>query len=146
MEENIKTENWFQRNWKWAVPTGGCLLIIIMFILFAGAMIFGVSSLFTNSEPYQEALTKTQTNEWVIDILGAPIETDGIAKGSVNFTNDDGYCNLDIPIKGPNGTAIISVVAEKHSDIWTYDILEVRIEDTGEIITLLESTDALDDW
>jgi hypothetical protein len=28
MEENITQQNWFNRNWKWAVPTGGCLLII----------------------------------------------------------------------------------------------------------------------
>lgn len=146
MEENIKTENWFQRNWKWAVPTGGCLLILILFAIFAGAMILGVSSLFKNSEPYQEALTKAQTNPLVINAIGEPIEADGIANGSVNYTNGDGYCNLDIPIKGPNGTAIIYVIAEKHTDTWEYSTYEVQITDTKERISLQENTNALDDW
>ncbi|GHC45932.1 cytochrome c oxidase assembly factor Coa1 family protein [Ulvibacter litoralis] len=146
MEENTKTENWFKRNWKWAVPTGGCLLTILFIIGFAGTMVLGVSSLFTSSEPYKEALTKAQTSQLVIDILGEPIEKDGIAKGSVNYTNGDGYCNLDIPIKGPNGTAIITVIAEKQTDVWNYETLELRVHDTGEIITLLENNEVLDDW
>ncbi|MFT4699310.1 MAG: hypothetical protein ACI9SJ_002476 [Flavobacteriaceae bacterium] len=36
MEEQRK--NWFGRNWKWAVPTFGCLTIIILSIVFALAL------------------------------------------------------------------------------------------------------------
>lgn len=137
MEENAPRQNWFNRNWKWAVPTGGCLLIIILFIVFAGSMILGVSSLFTGSEPYKEALISAQSNELVIAALGEPIEEDGIAKGSVNYTNGEGHCNLEIPLKGPKGKAILSVVADKHEDDWDYKVMELELSETGELIPLL---------
>jgi hypothetical protein len=138
MEENVPHQNWFNRNWKWAVPTGGCLLIIILFIVFAGSMILGVSSLFTGSEPYKEALLSAQTSEVVIKAMGEPIEEDGIAKGSVNYTNGEGHFNLEIPLKGPKGKAILFVVADKHEGDWEYKVMELEFSETGELIPLLE--------
>lgn len=141
MEENIQHKNWFNRNWKWAVPTGGCLLVIILFIAFAGTMFMGVTSLFKDSEPYKNALLKAQTNEVVIEAIGEPIETSGMTKGSINYSNGEGHTNLDIPIKGPKGKAIIRVVADKHSDEWEYILMEVIVTETQDKIPLLS-----DDW
>lgn len=138
MEENVPRQNWFNRNWKWAVPTGGCLLIIILFIVFAGSMILGVSSLFTGSEPYKEALLSAQSSEVVIKAMGEPIEEDGIAKGSVNYTNGEGHFNLEIPLKGPKGKAILFVVADKYDGDWEYKVMELELSETGELIPLLE--------
>lgn len=138
MEENVPRQNWFNRNWKWAVPTGGCLLIIILFIVFAGSMILGVSSLFTGSEPYKEALLSAQSSEVVIKAMGEPIEEDGIAKGSVNYTNGEGHFNLEIPLKGPKGKAILFVVADKYDGDWEYKVMELEFSETGELIPLLE--------
>ena len=137
MEENIPHQNWFNRNWKWAVPTGGCLLIIILFIVFAGSMILGVSSLFTGSEPYKEALLSAQSNEVLIKALGEPIEEDGIAKGNVNYTNGEGHLKLEIPLKGPKGKALLFVVADKYDADWEYKVMELEISETGELIPLL---------
>jgi hypothetical protein len=137
MEENVPSQNWFNRNWKWAVPTGGCLLIIILFIVFAGSMILGVSSLFTESVPYKEALLSAQSNEVVIKALGEPIEEDGIAKGNVNYTNGEGHLKLEIPLKGSNGKATLFVVADKYDDDWEYKVMELEISETGELIHLL---------
>jgi hypothetical protein len=137
MEENVPHQNWFNRNWKWAVPTGGCLLIIILFIVFAGSMILGVSSLFTGSEPYKEALSAAQSNDLLIKALGEPIEKDGIAKGNVNYKNDEGHLNLEIPLKGPKGKATLFVVADKYDEDWEYKVMELEISETGELIPLL---------
>lgn len=141
MEENIQHKNWFNRNWKWAVPTGGCLLVIILFIAFAGTMFMGVTSLFKDSEPYKNALLKAQTNEVVIEAIGEPIETSGMTKGSINYSNGEGHTNLDIPIKGPKGKAIIRVVADKYSEEWEYILMEVIVSETHEKIPLLSG-----DW
>lgn len=137
MEENTPRRNWFNRNWMWAVPTGGCLLVIILFIVFAGSMILGVSSLFTGSEPYKEALLNVQSSELVIAALGEPIEEDGIAKGNINYSNGEGYCNLEIPLKGPNGKATLKVIASKHTDVWEYELIEVKLSETDEVISLI---------
>jgi len=136
MEEEIR-QSWWKRNWKWVVPTGGCLTIIILFIILAGAAVFGITKAFSGTEPYQESIAKTQNNEQVIELLGEPIETDGIMQGSINFSNNDGSANIRIPIKGPKGEGTIYVVGEKLDGIWNYSELEVRIDQNNETINLL---------
>ena len=137
MEENATAKNWFNRNWMWAIPTGGCLLVIVLFIVFAGSMILGLSSLFSGSEPYKEALLNAQSNELLLEVLGEPIEEDGTAKGSINYSNGKGHCNLEIPVKGPNGKATLVVIADKYTDEWDYKLMEIRILETDEVIPLL---------
>lgn len=141
MEENIQRKNWFNRNWQWAVPTGGCLLIIILFIVLAGTMFMGVTSLFKDSEPYKTALLNAQTNELVIEAIGKPIERSGMTKGSIDYSNGEGHTNLDIPIKGPKGEAIIRVVADKYSKEWEYKLMEVIVAETHETISLMTNND-----
>jgi hypothetical protein len=134
--ELIEEPSWWKRNWKWVIPVGGCFTIIILFMALIGAGIFGVSKMFTGSEPYTYALEQVQSNEQVIELLGEPIETNGIMQGSINFSNNEGNANISIPIKGPNGEGKIYVVGEKRNDTWTYSELEVRIN--NEVINLLD--------
>ncbi len=137
MDDHIK-QSWWKRNWKWAVPVGGCLTIIILFIALLAAGIFGVSKMFTGSAPYAYALEQAQNNEQVQELLGEPIKTNGIMQGSINFSNGDGEADIRIPIKGPNGKGKVYVVGEKRNDIWTYTELEVRINENNEVINLLD--------
>ncbi len=137
MEENIKQKGWFSRNWKWAVPTGGCLIIIILLIVFAGSLFLGLTSIIKESSPYQEALSSTTTNELVIDRLGEPIVTDGMISGKINYSGDSGQANLEIPIKGPKGKATIHVIGFKENDQWSYQTLKVYIENSNEEVDLL---------
>lgn len=136
--ELIKHPSWWKRNWKWFVPVGGCLTLIMLCIALIAAGIFGVSKMFSGSEPYSYALAQTTTNEQVIELLGEPIETNGLMQGSINFSNGDGDADMAIPIKGPRGTGKIYVVGTKRNDIWTYSELEVRIEENSEVINLLD--------
>lgn len=135
--ELIEEPSWWKRNWKWAVPVGGCLTVIILFIALIGVGIFGATKMFSGSEPYTFALEQATNNEQVIELLGEPVETNGIMQGSINFSNNDGNADISIPIKGPNGTGKIYVVGEKRNDTWTYSELEVRIEKNSEVINLL---------
>jgi len=40
MNEHTQQKNWFVRNWLWVVPVGGCLTIILLFVLGVGAIFF----------------------------------------------------------------------------------------------------------
>jgi hypothetical protein len=144
MEEIEERKGWFGRNWKWAVPTGGCLLIIILIVVFFGSLIFGITSMMTDSQAYQDAMAAAQKNEALIELLGEPIEPNGVNGGSWNISNGIKSAELTIPIKGPNGEATIFVVGEGINDSWTYQTMEVHIEDSREIIDLLETTPLLD--
>ncbi len=137
MEDYTPKKSWFARNWGWAVPLGGCLTIIILFFVFLGSLIFGVSEIMTNSDPYKQALTKVQEDTYVIDILGEPIDTDGIMQGKISFTNGVGDANISVPIKGPKGKARLYVVGTKQNDEWNYSDMYVIISETDEQIDLL---------
>lgn len=129
-------KSWWQRNWKWFVPTG-CVSILLIFVLFIVSIFFGVTSMMTNSDAYKGAMTEAQKNNQVIEKLGSPIEDDGMTSGSINTTNDTGNCDLQIPIKGPKGKATLFIVAEKKGT-WKYSEMTVLIKNTNEEIDLLK--------
>ncbi|KAA1245258.1 cytochrome c oxidase assembly factor Coa1 family protein [Aquimarina sp. RZ0] len=137
MEHQTQRKSWFSRNWPWVVPVGGCLTLTIIFIIFMGSVIFGVSKAFTAATPYQEGLAKAQEDEYIIRVLGEPIETNGIMSGSLKFENSTGYADISIPIKGPEGEAQIYVVGTKENDIWAYSKMYVIIAETNEQVDLL---------
>lgn len=137
MEVHTPKKSWFSRNWPWVVPVGGCLTLIILFFIFLGSVIFGVSKAFTNSGPYQDGLTKAREDEYVIKMLGEPIETNGIMSGSLKFENDEGSVDISIPIKGPDGEARIYIVGTKQNDQWKYSELYVLLENNNEQVDLL---------
>ena len=112
MEEVDDKKNWFQRNWKWALPSFGCLTVIVVFALLFGAMVSKVTDMFKDSVPYSVSMETLQKNELVIEILGEPIEPNGMFKGNINYENEEGTADLKIPVKGPKGEATLLVIAE----------------------------------
>ncbi len=141
MENNEKKKSWFSKNWPWVVPVGGCLTLLVIFAFFIGATIFGVSKVLTNSSPYQEGLAKAQEDEYIIQVLGEPIETNGIMNGSLTYENGVGNADISIPIIGPNGTASIYVIGTKQNEEWIYSKMYVIISETNEQVDLLWDED-----
>lgn len=139
MEEQIR-KSWFKRNWLWFVPTMGCLTLIVLFFLGIGALIFGVTNMISGSTPAIYAIEQASENTSVIEFLGQPIEQNGIASGSINFSNNTGDADLKIPVSGPKGSGLIIVVAERYDDEWTYDKLYIIIKETKEKINLLDKS------
>ena len=140
MNEQVQQKSWFSKNWMWLVPVGGCLTIILLFVFGIGALIFGVFGMLTNSTPYEYALEQAKTNSQVIELLGTPIDTDGIMQGNISFENDEGSADFKIPIKGPKGKAKIIVRAQKEYGEWIYEELYVKIKETKEKINLLDKS------
>jgi len=140
MDEHTQQKSWFSRNWIWVVPTGGCLLIIILFVFGIGAAIFGVSKIFTGSAPYEYAVEQASKNSSVIATLGEPVETAGIMQGNISTTNDTGEVNIKIPLKGPKGKGSVTIKGQKIDGEWFYEELYVIIKETNEKINLLDKT------
>ncbi|MCF6307183.1 MAG: cytochrome c oxidase assembly factor 1 family protein [Flavobacteriaceae bacterium] len=141
MEENSKQKNWFGRNWKWSLPTFGCLSIIVgtivtVFLLY-GAIETKVTDMFKDSVPYAVGMKNLRQNELVIEKLGEPVEPNGMFQGSINYEDDNGTADLKIPVKGPKGEATLLVIAEKNGDVWIYQTMKVTFEVDDEIINLL---------
>lgn len=138
MEEDYyqPKRSWWDRNWKWFVPTG-CLSILVIFGLFIASLFFGITSMMKSSDAYKESMTIAAQNKTIIEKLGNPIENDGMVSGSISTSNNTGHCNLQIPIKGPKGKGTLFVIAEKRGK-WKYSQMSVYIEKTDEEIDLLQ--------
>ncbi|TDW52508.1 cytochrome oxidase complex assembly protein 1 [Flavobacterium sp. 270] len=128
--------SWWDKNWKWFVPTG-CVTIIMLLVLFAAEILLGVASILTESDAYKEAMDKVQHNELVVKQLGNPIEKDGMISGNIDADDDSGNCDLEIPIKGPKGAGVLFVTAHKNGK-WIFDELSVYVNKTNTEINLLK--------
>jgi cytochrome oxidase complex assembly protein 1 len=145
MDENpppipsVRQPNWFSRNWKWAVP-GGCLIVILMGIAFVGAAFFLALGMMKQSDAYKIAFDRAQQNPAVIDALGSPIRAGKFVSGSSHVEGPSGDAKLSIPLSGPKGKGTLYVEATKSAGVWQFAILVVEIEKTGERIDLNQAS------
>ncbi len=129
--------NWWERNWKWFVPTG-CLTLVLLFVLFVGALVSLAMGAMKSSDVYRQAVAKARTNPTVVEKLGTPVAEGYFVSGNINVQNDSGNADLQIPISGPKGKAVIHAVATKSAGKWEYSRLTVSIEGQP-AVDLLES-------
>jgi hypothetical protein len=133
--------NWWQRNWKWSVPTG-CLTLIALGLLFCVGTFFLVLTAFKSSDPYKIAVSRAKTDQRVIAAVGTPIHAGIFTTGNTSVQGASGQANLAIPISGPKGKGTIYAVATKSEDAWSFSKLHVKIDGTGETIDLNETESA----
>lgn len=127
---------WWQRNWKWFVPTGCCLTPLVLggaFFVFLTVVIFGALK---QSDAYKTAVAFAKSDQRVITALGSPITEGWFLSGHTNVNMGSGDADLTIPISGPKGKGTIYAVATKSAGEWTYSKLVVKVEATGETIDL----------
>lgn len=132
---------WWDRNWKWFVPTGCLTLILIAGLLLFGLIglgIKGVSSLMGSSEPVRHAVTLAEANPAAVAALGTPMEPGMMMSGTLQTNNDSGHADLTIPLKGPKGNGRVYIKGDREADRWTYSLIELSIDASGDRIDLLD--------
>lgn len=139
-QENQNTfqprRSWWNRNWKWFVPTG-CFTLILLGVAFVVAIFYTASNVLTGSQPHKDAMEKVENNQRVIEILGEPIEAGKLFQGSIQLNNNDGTADITIPLSGPNGEGSVEVYGTKTDGVWTYELMQFE-SDSGESIDLLK--------
>jgi hypothetical protein len=124
--------NWWSRNWKWFVPTG-CLTLILLFGLFMALIFTVVMGSMKSSDAYKEAVARARANPNVVEKLGTPIQEGLLVTGNIKVQNSSGDADLEIPISGPKGKAVIHAVATKSAGKWEYSRLTVAMEGQPEL-------------
>lgn len=129
--------NWWQRNWKWFVPTAlfGGLILVAGFI---ASIILFVMTMMKSSGAYEIAMAHATENETVIQEIGEPIEVGFLVIGSIQTSGSSGTADLSIPISGPNGKATLYITAEKKAGEWQADELAVQFKDSYRLNLLAE--------
>ena len=129
--------NWWQRNWKWFVPTG-CVAILALFAAFVLSLVFFVFSVIRHTDVFRDALDKAKASPQVRAELGEPIREGWWLSGTVNTSGPSGNADISIPLKGSRKDGTLYAVAHKSAGEWRYERLEVAVDGRAERIKLLD--------
>jgi hypothetical protein len=134
--ELVTQEHWWKRNWKWAVPIVGTIMMAIV-IFFSSGMNLIVTDLvqaYADTKLYEYALEKAKSNDSVIELLGEieAIENLAILEGEVHYTNENKTVNATIGLKGTKGKAKMDITANRINDKWSYKKINIRIKNPPE--------------
>ncbi len=134
---NIQSKNWWDRNWKWFVPVAclASLVVLIGFIALIMSFVFGAMK---SSDAFKQALTMAKSNPKIESVLGSPIQEGYFITGSIKVYGASGDAQMAIPISGPKGSGTIYLEATKSAGEWSYSKLVVQIEQTNELIDILD--------
>ena len=127
--ELVPQPSWWKRNWKWVLPVGGCLTAIIFAVVLFTSIYFGVTKIMEESQPYVEAFELIHEDEQLLELMGSPIGRDGAVQGSINNTNGDKTAQMNVPISGPEASAILYIDAYGRGDNWKYNEIRVQVGD-----------------
>ena len=128
--------SWWNRNWKWFVPTGCCLTPLVLGGAFAAFLVLAIFGALKQTDIYQTAVARAKADQRVTAALGTPISEGWLLSGSTKVNGGSGEADLSIPISGPKGKGTIYAVATKFAGEWTFSKLFVKINNTGETIDL----------
>lgn len=135
MAAQIPQRNWWQRNWKWFVPT----LLVVGFALIAGFILLiltFVMSMMKSIEPYRHSVGDARENAAVTAALGEPIQEGWLVGGHFEESGGSGTASLSIPLTGPKGEATLYVEASKSGGQWQYQTEAVELKASGQRIDL----------
>jgi hypothetical protein len=133
-----RQKNWFDRNWKWFIPTVVVALLLVVGG-FVGAIFYGVTHMFTGSEPYKVAVDRAMKSPAVQENIGTPMKVGWFTSGNENLNGPSGSASLSISLTGPKGSGTIYVEAKKRAGTWRYETLEFAPA-SGARIPLLDSS------
>ena len=132
-----QTPSWWKRNWKWALPSGGCLTIVIIGVIVIASAAYKLGNKLSNETSvfaFIEVIRTVQGNADVGAALGKPIE---ITANDYDPEVKNGVMDLEIDLEGSKANGILRVNATKSDGTWSYSRFEVTVEETEHVIDLL---------
>lgn len=95
-----RRKNWFDRNWKWFIPT---LVVAILCLVggFIAVLYLSVDLTFRSSDVCKIAVAQATASPAVRAKLGTPLRVGHSFSGSLNLYGTSGDANLEIPVSGP---------------------------------------------
>ena len=99
------------------------------FGLYVLSLVIAVSYIMSQSDVYKMAITEAEHSQCVANIIGKPVTPGWFVSGSIQESNDEGVADLSIPLKGPMGSADLSVSAVRTAKIWTMNELTLTKND-----------------
>ncbi len=128
-------KGWWDRHWKWAIPT----LVLSSLTLMVGVILLAISGIYglmKSSDVYQTALRRAQSSPDAIAAFGTPIEPGWWITGNINTSDTGGNAALEFALAGPKDEGDLSLIADKRDGAWVFSLLTIDT-DAGKHIDLL---------
>jgi hypothetical protein len=140
--ELIIKKSWWNRNWRWFLPTLILFLLLFGFVLSSAidGNITDIAQAYSDNSLYEKAIEKAKTNKRVLEVIGEiePIDKLAIIEGNVIYSNDNNSVALSIRIKGNIGKGKMDISAKKKGTIWEYKTINIRIKNPKEEIQIIK--------
>jgi hypothetical protein len=143
--ELIVKKSWWNRNWKWFLPTSLFLFLILSGFLLSATIdgnITDIAQAYSDNALYEKAIEKARTNKRVLDVIGKiePIDQLAILEGNAIYSNNNNSVALSIRIKGNKGKGKMDISAERNGVVWNYKKINIRIKEPKEEIQIIKDT------
>ena len=123
---------WWSRHWKWAVPSG-CLLVVLLAFGGCVALVVGAFATLKDTGAYSQAIGRVQHSPEAVALLGEPIEAGWMMQGEFADHGATGDADYSVPVSGPRGRGTLYVEARKSGGRWTFRVLTLVPDDGAEI-------------
>lgn len=123
----------------WVMVSVGLALCVIVGGTFVTSLLIGIQHMFKRSEVYSAALQRAQDSPCVTKRLGKPIAAHGFISGNINEVNSAGSAELEIPVRGNQGSGTLKVSASRNDGQWSID--ELTVYDSDGQVHLAPTTD-----
>tara|TARA_R110000751_G_scaffold198664_1_gene303475 strand:+ start:60 stop:503 length:444 start_codon:yes stop_codon:yes gene_type:complete len=127
----IQNRNWWQRNWKWLIPSTVIMFGLLMFLFSGlGGAATDISKAYAEKDLYNNAFEKVKANDKASEVLGElqPIDNLAILEGYINYSNDNKTIKSSIRIVGSKARGKLDIIADKVDDVWVYKLIKVRVK------------------
>jgi Cytochrome oxidase complex assembly protein 1 len=143
--ELIVKKSWWNRNWKWFLPT-----IILVFLIGFGLILTSaidgnmtdITQAYSENSLYENAIEKAKTNKRVLEVMGKiePLDKLAIFEGNVIYSNNNKSVLLSVRVKGNKGKGKMDISADKNGTLWEYKKINIRIKNPKEEIQILQDS------
>lgn len=134
--ELIEKENWWQKNWKWFAPSLTVIILAvgILLLTLTGGNLGNFAQAYSDTELYENALQKANSNLKVKEELGElePISKLAIIEGDVQYSKNNQFVEMTVRVSGSKGRAAMDIAAERIQNSWNYKKIIVRIKNPPE--------------
>jgi hypothetical protein len=139
-EPAAQPKGWLARNWKWAVP-GGCLVLLLLAVGGAVALIALLMGGMKSSDAYRLGFEQASRSPEVIAAVGSPVKSGWWLTGSIRVsetsTDSSGEADIQFPISGPKGQATVRCQSTKSAGRWQVRHLVVVVAGSKQAIELV---------
>jgi len=124
-----------RRRWPLVALIASIAAVVIVACAgcFGGLWLF-VQRTIQSTEIYDMALARAKAEPAVVERLGEPIEARSFIMGNVNVTNDAGAAEMQIPLRGPEGSCVVHVSGSRLAGQWTIEHLSIEFGDAERVI------------